>query len=270
MELGPGRTAVVTGGGSGIGEALCRAFAATGMNVVVSDVDGDAASGVAGAIADAGAGGRAIAVRTDVADRASVKALADEAFAAFGSVDALCNNAGVVSFRNAADMSDADWDWVMSVNLGGVVNGVTQFLPRLIAQGTEAHIVNTASSAGLFAPPGMASYVASKQAVVGLSEHLREDLAPLDIGVSVLCPGGVATRIVEAGRNRPDALGGPEDVPAHAEPIRQGIAAGMPPEDVAARVLDAIRANALYVVTHEDTREGVEARLAEMRAAFAR
>ena len=268
MELGPGRTAVVTGGGSGIGEALCRAFADTGMNVVVSDVDGDAAEGVARAIAEAG--GRAVAVRTDVADRASVKALADEAFAAFGEVGVLCNNAGVVAFRNAADMSDADWDWVMSVNLGGVVNGVTQFLPRLIAQGTEAHIVNTASSAGLFAPPGMASYVASKQAVVGLSEHLRVDLAPLDIGVSVLCPGGVATRIVEAGRNRPRAHGGPEDVPAYAEPIRQGIAAGMPPEDVAARVLDAIRANALYVVTHEDTREGVEARLAEMRAAFAR
>ena len=268
MELGPGRTAVVTGGGSGIGEALCRAFADTGMNVVVSDVDGDAAQGVARAIADAG--GKAVAVRTDVADRASVKALADEAFAAFGGVHALCNNAGVVAFRNAAEMSDADWDWVMSVNLGGVVNGVTQFLPRLIAQGGEAHVVNTASSAGLFAPPGMASYVASKQAVVGLSEHLRTDLAPLGIGVSVLCPGGVATRIVEAGRNRPDALGGPEDVPEHAEPIRQGIAAGMPPEAVAARVLDAIRANALYVMTHEDTREGVEARLAGMRAAFAR
>ncbi len=267
MELGAGKTAVVTGGGSGIGEALCRAFAAEGMAVVVSDIDRDAAEGVAKAIS--AGGGSAIAIRTDVADRASVKALADEAFAAFGGVHTLCNNAGVVTFGPAGEMSDADWDWVMSVNLGGVVNGVTQFLPRMIEQGGEAHIVNTASSAGLFAPPGMASYVASKQAVVGMSEHLRADLASLGIGVSVLCPGGVATRIVEAGRNRPDAHGGPEDVPDHAEPIRQGIAAGMPPEEVAGRVLDAIRENALYIVTHEDTREGVEARLEAMRAAFA-
>ena len=267
MELGAGKTAVVTGGGSGIGEALCRAFAAEGMAVVVSDIDRHAAEGVAQAIT--AAGGSAIAVRTDVADRTSVKALADEAFAAFGGVHALCNNAGVVTFRPASEMSDADWDWVMSVNLGGVVNGVTQFLPRMIEQGGEAHIVNTSSSAGLFAPPGMASYVVSKQAVVGMSEHLRADLAPLGIGVSVLCPGGVATRIVEAGRNRPDTHGGPEDVPEHAEPIRQGIAAGMPPEEVAGRVLDAIRENTLYVVTHEDTREGVEARREAMRAAFA-
>lgn len=267
MELGTGKTAVVTGGGSGIGEAMCRAFAAEGLSVVVSDIDLSAAEGVANSINDTG--GSAIAVRTDVSDRASVKDLAGKAFEAFGGVHVLCNNAGVVAFRSAAEMSDADWDWVMGVNLDGVINGVTQFLPRILEQGGEAHIVNTSSSAGLFAPPGMASYVASKQAVVGLSEHLNVDLAAVNVGVSVLCPGGVATRIVEAGRNRPDEHGGPEDVPDFAEPIRQGIAAGMPPSDVAARVVDAIRNNHLYIVTHEDTREGVEARLEGIRACYA-
>ena len=267
MELGAGKTAVVTGGGSGIGEALCQAFAGEGLSVVVSDIDLGAAEGVANAINDAG--GSAIAVRTDVADRASVKELADQAFEAFGGVHVLCNNAGVVAFRSAAEMSDSDWDWVMGVNLDGVVNGVTQFLPRILEQGGEAHIVNTSSSAGLFAPPGMASYVASKQAVVGLSEHLSVDLEAVNVGVSVLCPGGVATRIVEAGRNRPDAHGGPEAVPDFAEPIRQGIAAGMPPAEVAARVVDAVRNNHLYVVTHEDTKPGVEARIEGIRACYA-
>ena len=267
MELGAGKTAVVTGGGSGIGAALCHGFANAGMAVVVSDIDLAAAEGVAQAITTAG--GKAIATKTDVSDRQSVKALADEAYAAFGGVHVLCNNAGVVAFRSAAEMSDADWDWVMSVNLGGVVNGVTQFLPRMIEQGGEAHIVNTASIAGLFATPGMASYVASKQAVVGMSEHLRADLAELDIGVSVLCPGGVATRIVEAGRNRPDEHGGPEEIPDQAAGIQQGIASGMPPEDVAQRVINAVRNNELFIVTHEDTRAGVEARIGEIRAAFA-
>ena len=267
MELGSGKTAVVTGGGSGIGEALCRAFAAEGMSVVISDIDLSAAEGVASDIN--GVGGSAVAVRTDVSDRASVKDLADRAFEVFGGVHVLCNNAGVVAFRSAAEMSDSDWDWVMSVNLDGVVNGVTQFLPRMIEQDGEAHIVNTSSSAGLFAPPGMASYVASKQAVVGLSEHLSVDLAAVNVGVSVLCPGGVATKIVEAGRNRPDEHGGPEDVPDFAEPIRQGIAQGMPPSHVAARVLDAVRNNELYIVTHEDTKAGVEARLEGIRAGYA-
>ena len=266
MELGTGKTAVVTGGGSGIGEALCRAFAAEGMSVVVSDIDLKAAEGVANAIAEAG--GSALAVRTDASDRASMKDLADRAFEAFGGVHALCNNAGVVAFRSAAEMSDADWDWVMGVNLDGVINGVTQFLPRMIAGG-EGHIVNTSSSAGLFAFPGMASYVASKQAVVGLSEHLSVDLAAVNIGVSVLCPGGVATRIVEAGRNRPDEHGGPEGVPESVEPMRQMIAQGMAPAAVAARVLDAVRNNHLYIVTHEDTKEGVEARLEGIRACYA-
>ncbi len=267
MELEAGKAAVVTGGGSGIGAALCQAFAQRGMSVAVSDIDLAAAEGVAQAISSAG--GRAIATKTDVSSRESVKALADEAFAAFGGVHVLCNNAGVVAFRGAAEMGDADWDWVMSVNLGGVVNGVTQFLPRMIEQGGEAHIVNTASIAGLFATPGMASYVASKQAVVGLSEHLRADLAEIGIGVSVLCPGGVATRIVEAGRNRPSEHGGPEEIPDQAAGIRQGIAAGMPPEQVAERVLNAVRENELFIVTHEDTRAGAVARLEGIRAAYA-
>jgi NAD(P)-dependent dehydrogenase (short-subunit alcohol dehydrogenase family) len=263
-----GMTAVVTGGGSGIGRGICLALADEGMNIVIADVDMNSAESVAVEVRHKGP--RAVAVHTDVADRASVRRLADRAFAEFGDVRVLCNNAGVVTFGNAAQIRDSDWSWVMGVNLDGVVNGITQFLPRMLAAGTPAHIVNTASIAGIFPAVDIAPYVTSKYAVVGLSEHLRLDLAPVNIGVSVLCPGGVRTGIVHSGRNRPDALGGPEAPPADIAASGGGTYDGLDPLDVGKRVAVAIRRNNLYIVTHPETRARVEDRLERIRVAFKR
>ena len=161
-----------------------------------------------------------------------MKSLADRAYQEFGAVHLLCNNAGICVFRPLPEMSDADWQWTLSVNLQGVVNGLQAFLPRMLAGGDEGHIVNTVSIAGLYATPGrsVGAYGATKFAVVGLSENLRLDLADSRIGVSVLCPGGVRTQIVFAGRNRPPQLGGAESPP---ERMAQGIAQGMDPACVA-------------------------------------
>ncbi len=268
MQELSGKVAVVTGGGSGIGRGLCHAFAREGMDVVVADIEEAAAEAVAKEVRAAGS--KAIAVSTDVADRASVGSLAERACDELGGVHVLCNNAGVVKFANAADLSADDWAWVMSVNLDGVLNGVIQFLPRFIAQGSPAHIVNTSSTMGMYVAPQLASYTASKYAVMGLSEHLRADLAPLGIGVSVLCPSSVRTQIVHAGRNRPDALGGREEpsqavVQGSVNPANNGI----DPLEVAAMVVAGIKANQPYIVTHRDTKPLVQRRLEALRAGFA-
>jgi NAD(P)-dependent dehydrogenase (short-subunit alcohol dehydrogenase family) len=268
MEQLQGKTAVVTGAGSGIGRGICLAFAKQGMSVVVSDIEADAAAAVAEEVRAAGQ--RAIDVRTDVADRAAVRALADRSFEEFGVVNVLCNNAGVFTFKNAADMSDADWTWVMSVNLDGVVNGVTQFLPKMIAQGAEAHIVNTSSTAGLYPGSGVISYITAKYAVTGLTENLRIDLEPLGIGVSLLCPGNVATRIEESGRNRPGELGGPEKVPdAFLAARRARTQPAHDPLDVGEMVVRAIKRNDLFIVMNPERKGAIEQRLEAIRAAYA-
>lgn len=263
-----GKTAVITGAGSGIGRALALTFAGQGMNVVVADIEADAAERVAGEVRAAGV--RAIAARCDVADRADVGRLANTAYEAFGAVHLLCNNAGVVSFHFVPEMTDADWDWVLSVNLHGVVHGVQAFLPRMLKQGTGGHIVNTSSIAGLFAgaTPGIASYTTSKYAVVGLSESLRIDLEAENVGVSVLCPGGVRTQIATAGRNRQAQYGGPD---SSRGAVSSAIAnVGLDPMEVGAMVLRAVQENELYVLTDPATRAGVEARFQAILAAFDR
>ena len=268
MKQLQGKTAVVTGAGSGIGRGICLAFAKQGMSVGVSDVEADAAAVVAEEVRATGQ--RAISVRTDVADRAAVRALADRSYQEFGPVHVLCNNAGVFTFKNAADMTDPDWTWVMSVNLDGVVNGVTQFLPRMIASGAEAHIVNTSSTAGLYPGSGVVSYITAKYAVTGLTENLRIDLEPLGIGVSLLCPGNVATRIDESGRNRPDGLGGPERAPeAFLAARRARKQPAHDPLDVGDMVVRAIQRNALFIVMNPERKGSVEQRLEAIRAAYA-
>ncbi|MCZ6785120.1 MAG: SDR family NAD(P)-dependent oxidoreductase, partial [Proteobacteria bacterium] len=178
MEKLTGKVAVVTGGGSGIGEALARAFAGEGMHVVVADIEGEAAERVAREVR--GTGARALAVRTDVADAESVRALADAVYAEFGAAHVLCNNAGVLLMGSAVGASVGDWQWVLSVNLMGVVHGVDAFLPRMRAQQGEAHIVNTSSVAAL---GGGGPYGASKAAVLAFSEALHRELADEGIGV---------------------------------------------------------------------------------------
>jgi NAD(P)-dependent dehydrogenase (short-subunit alcohol dehydrogenase family) len=255
MEKLSGKVAVVTGGGSGIGEALVCAFAAEGMHVVVADIEGDAAERVARSARESGVG--AISVRTDVADPDSVHALADTVYAEFGAAHVLCNNAGVLLMGSAIGASLGDWQWVLSVNLMGVVHGVDAFLPRMRAQQGDAHIINTSSVAAL---AGGGPYGASKAAVLAFSEALHKELADEGIGVSVLCPSYINSKIVAAQRNRPEGFG-----PEAEEPFgRLEVTTGLGPEAVARDAILAIRSQSLYVFTlPESMRPGLEPVAAE-------
>ncbi|MGH7396893.1 MAG: SDR family NAD(P)-dependent oxidoreductase [Candidatus Rokuibacteriota bacterium] len=242
------RTAVVTGGASGIGRALALRFAREGAHVVVADLD---ESGMAETVAGVGkAGRRGLAVATDVSRLGDVQALADRAFTEFGAVHVVCNNAGVALWGGLESVTHRDWEWAMGVNLWGVIHGVEAFVPRMVAQKQPGHVVNTASMAGLIASQGLGIYNTTKYAVVGLSETLQKDLRGYDIGVSVLCPMGVNTNIRQSDRNRPDALRNPTgERDGRAVEL---IGRYLPPEHVAERVLRAIYANRLYVITHEE------------------
>ena len=272
--IGPGRVAVVTGAASGIGRALAEAFAAAGSAVVVADLDGAEAEVVA---SGTGAkGGEAIAVTVDVSDATAVDRLAAATLDRFGRVDVLCNNAGVSTFNLLRDQTLDDWRWVFSVNLWGVVHGLQSFLPIMREQGTPAHIVNTASIAGVLSGVVfIGPYAATKVAVVSISETLAQELA-LDgapIGVSVLCPSSVDTRVMESERGRPRSLG-VEHRTDPAETFRLTIRdsftgpTGLTPATVARMTIDAIRSGRFWVITHPGERAGVEARFANVLANF--
>lgn len=261
-----GKTAVVTGGASGIGRALAERFLDEGMRVVVADVEPAALEAAATAL---GAKGEVLAVRTDVARGADVEALAEQAWARFGRVDVLCNNAGVSIGGLVWEHTVADWEWMLGVNLWGVVHGIRVFVPRMLAQGGEGHVVNTASVAGLTSNAFMGIYNVTKHAVVTLSETLRKDLAMAGgtIGVSVLCPGFVQTRIADADRNRPADL---RDAARAERPaaidglVRSLLASGLPPSEVAAAVVDAIRSERFYILTHPELTAHVRARMEDI------
>src|SRR5436190_17258491 len=263
MESLKDRTAVVTGGASGIGRALCLAFAGEGARIVVADIDDAGMAETARGVAKAGS--KAITVETDVTKLASVQSLADRAFGEFGRVHVLCNNAGVAVHGSLDSASHRDWEWVLGVNLWGVIHGVEAFVPRMMAQREPGHIVNTASMAGLIASQGLGVYNTSKYAVVGLSETLAKDLRPHGIGVSVLCPLGVDTRIRESERSRPGALR--NEASGAAAPVSL-IGRTLAPEVVAEMVLAAIRDDRLYVITHEESLEQLRRRFARMEQAI--
>jgi NAD(P)-dependent dehydrogenase (short-subunit alcohol dehydrogenase family) len=231
--------------------------------VVVADLDEAGMAAVVAAIRSAG--GEAVSVRTDVTDLAQVQALADRAWDAFGAVHVLCNNAGVVVHGGLERATHRDWQWVLGVNLWGVIHGLEAFLPRMIAQREPGHVLNTASMAGLVATQGLGVYNTSKYAVVGLSETLAKDLRPHGIGVSVLCPMGVATRIRAAERNRPAPLRNPG--PGSAEEPVELMGRTLAAEHVAATALAAIRANRLYVITHKEGLEPLRRRFARLEQA---
>lgn len=269
-----GKTAFVTGGASGIGLALGRAFAQVGMKVVLADIEANALKNAVAGLEKEGAS--VIGVPCDVADPDSVDRAARTAFETFGHVHVVCNNAGVAGGGGIDNLALDSWRWVLDVNLMGVVHGIRSFLPHIRAHGEGGHIVNTASMAGMVSGLGFTPYTASKFAVVGMSEGLALQLKPLGIGVTVLCPGYVRTRIGESGRNRQERYGQAPAIdpgsPAAAlvAHVAERIATGLAPDNVAARVLAAIRHDELYVFTDPAMTAEAEERFANILAAMHR
>ena len=267
-----GKVAVVTGAASGIGRALAAKSAQEGMKVVLADVEESALKQAEEELQASGA--QVLAVRTDVSQANEVEALAKTTFDTYGAVHLLFNNAGVAGGTTVWESSLADWQWVLGVNLWGVIHGVHFFVPRMLAQDSEGHIVNTASSAGLMTSSGQGMYKVSKHGVVTLSETLACELAArgAKLKASVLCPEWVNTRILDAERNRPQALANvPEEqhtspeMVAALQALREWLAKeGMPPSQVAERVFDAIRQEQFYIFTHPTTKYVVQLRMEDI------
>ncbi|MDA0240254.1 MAG: SDR family NAD(P)-dependent oxidoreductase [Proteobacteria bacterium] len=267
-----GKTAFITGGASGIGLGMARAFADAGMNVALADIE---SGPLAKAKADIeGPGVDCLTFNLDVSDRGAVKQAAAETVAAFGKVHLLCNNAGVGGVNRPLDEADdSDWDWVVGVNLMGAINGLQAFLPLLKTHGEGGHIINTSSVSGLrvFEGRGQGIYATTKYALVGMSEALEQDLKPHGIGVSVLCPGFVKTALPDAARNRPDRFGGPAAIERSADSsLSAGAAAGMEPDDFGKMILAAIEKDEFYILTDSRERELIQARADRLMAAIDR
>jgi NAD(P)-dependent dehydrogenase (short-subunit alcohol dehydrogenase family) len=265
-----GKVAVVTGGASGIGRAMAERFAAEGMKVVLADIEQGALDRAESEMR--GGGATVAAKRTDVSRGEDVEALAKFAVEAFGAVHIVCNNAGVGLGGTSWQMTVKDWEWMLGVNLWGVIHGIRTFVPIMIAQGDDCHVVNTASGAGLHSRPFLGMYAATKHAVVALSEAMYHELklTGTRVGVSVLCPAVVNTRIGESERNRPQVLANagevanPAQMAAMEQAFRAALAAGLPPAEVAAAVLDAIREERFYILTHEETKTRMRAKLEDI------
>ena len=272
MDKFKGKTAFVTGGASGIGFALCRAFGQRGMNVAIADVEAAACAEAVEMLR--GEGVRALGAACDVSDRESLANAAAKAFSEFGKVHILCNNAGVSRAGPIEQVAASDWDWVIGVNLKGLIHGLQIFLPHMKSHGEDGHIVNTASMNGVAGAALAGPYCATKFAAVGISEVLAAELEGGPIGVSVLCPSWVKTRMLDNGRNRPAQFGGPIALDldgGNAERNRryaQALANGLDPAEVARLVLDAIEARRLYIFTHADRRNDIERRFEAMMEGF--
>jgi len=261
-----GKVAFITGGASGIGLSMAEAFGREGMAVMLADIEEEALERAVAGLRERQISAAGVVV--DVASRAAVQAAAEAAMAAFGKVHVVCNNAGVGAGGPFGSVAPSDWDWVIDVNLKAVVYGMEVFAPLIEAHGEGGHFVNTASLAGMVSPPGMEPYCATKFAVVAMSEGWAEQLAPKNIGVSVLCPGFVKTRINESRRNRSAAYGPDERAPPPADAPPSRVLSGIPVEPVGRRVVEAVKANELYVFTHPGTKAAVAARFERILAAF--
>jgi NAD(P)-dependent dehydrogenase (short-subunit alcohol dehydrogenase family) len=262
-----GKTAFVTGGASGIGFGIAQALLDAGMNVAIADI-------MSGRLEQARdqlrSPDRLHTMILDVSDRAAVGRAADEVESRFGKVHVVCNNAGVGRAPDVMDVTYNDWDWVLGVNVMGVVNGVMSFLPKLRAHGEGGHIVNTSSMAGLIPVPGMGGvlYCTSKFAVRGLSDSLRLTLAAEGIGVSVLCPALVRSNIMKSEVTRPAGLVNDSQAAAVDDEIASASNAGMDPLEVGEAVRDAILGNKAYILTHSEHRDEVAGLFADIVAAF--
>ena len=279
MEDVAGKVAFVTGAASGMGLAMARSFAAAGMKVVLADVEEEALEQARASFGPTNAD--VIAIRVDVTDRDAMAAAADRTEEAFGKVHVLVNNAGVAVGGSIADMAYTDWDWVVGVNLDGVVNGVQTFLPRILAHGEGGHIVTTASLAGILPFAGLGVYNTTKYAVVGMAEAMRADLADQNIGVSVLCPGLVNTNIFDSGRNRPAelqsdtdtatiGLADEDDDEERQLRLEAARASALDPDVVGDMVLHGIQENEAYIFTHPEYVKEVNERQEDVSASFAR
>jgi len=260
-----GKVAVVTGAASGIGLGLARTFVGAGMSVAMCDIRKDKLEEAAHGVRPLGQG-RVIAIPADVSDADAVERAAAAVEREFGKIHVVCNNAGVVlrGMRMEA-IDEPTWDWLLGVNLYGVIHGIRAFVPRIRAHGEPGHIVNTASMAGLHVGNRQTgAYAASKHAVVALSEALAQDLLQTNIGVSVLTPAAVATEIYTSSAGLRGELGGANLYPDTPPEI----AAGLQPDQIGRRVLDGIRAGQFYLITHPETREWVETRHAKLMAAY--
>ncbi len=268
MEDLSGRVGVITGGASGIGLATARLLARKGMRLVLADIEKRPLEAAEEEIRTLGA--EAMGVVTDVGDLKQVKALAQKTLERFGAVHLLFNNAGVAVSGPIQEMRHEDWEWLIRVNLWGVIHGVEVFVPQMIQQGQGGHIVNTASFAGLVPNQGLGVYCVTKYGVVALSECLYRDLSPYGIGVSVLCPMRVETNIDRSVRNRPAELGGPAGLEEEEAPnTRQNFVGRiLPAGEVAEKVVRGIQRGNLYILTHEEARPFIRRRFERIDRAF--
>ena len=259
--------AVITGAASGIGRGMAKRFAAEGMSVVLADIEVEPLAKLETDLRATGA--TVLAVRTDVSNADDVENLAVQTLDTFGAVHILCNNAGVVCSRPIWEHTLADWEWVLGVNLWGVIHGIRAFVPRMLTQETECHIVNTASILGLVRGPGEGIYKVSKHGVVVLSETLADELAQKgsQIQVHVLCPGWVRTGILDADRNRPNTLQNLSEKSHHhqvvgnSRNVQAEMEAGMSPAEVADHVYNAIQTGTFYIHTHPEHKTWVRERM---------
>lgn len=266
-----GKNAFITGGASGIGFAIAKALLNEGMNVAIADVDRQALDEAAQALD--GANAKVVALQLDVTNRDRYAEVATEVQERLGAVHVLCNNAGVYRGGSMDQVTYEDWDWVMGVNVGGVVNGLQNFVKHMQAHGEGGHIVNTASMAGLTTSPGLGVYNSSKFAVVGMSEALRADLEPHGIGVSVLCPGMVRTKILESERTRPDEYdvtdeAAEEAAKAHSEVMNVAMNTSIEASEVAELVVHGIKTGQFYLLPHPELKKATAARTEEILNSF--
>jgi NAD(P)-dependent dehydrogenase (short-subunit alcohol dehydrogenase family) len=272
MKKLKGKVAAVTGAASGLGRSMALAFAAEGMDVALADVDQINLTAVADEVQEKGV--RAITLKVDVSQAAQVDAFRDQTIARLGAVHVVCNNAGVAPLGPVWESSVGDWEWILGVNLWGVIHGVRAFAPVLIAQ-KEGHIVNTASVAGLISPPGMGAYNVTKHAVVALSETLYHDLRERKskVGVSVLCPAYVPTGIADCERSRPKHLAAAEksrETQAKEAMVRKAVKSGkISAAEVAQAVVNAVKADRFYILTHEGIAPAIRARMEDILKARA-
>jgi len=257
-----GKVAFVTGGASGIGLGLAQGFAREGAKVVLADIETDALEKAEASLRADGA--EVIGVRCDVSDPESVKAAAAQAIEAFEKIHILCNNAGVAPSGPMDETTPEDWKWCLGVNLMGVVHGVQSIVPLIKQHGEGGHVVNTASVAGLMALPTLSIYTATKYAVVGISETLHGELAPFNIGVSVLCPSFVKTQLNTSHRNRPAEYGAGEPDAF----MTQVLATATEPIEIAERVIRGIKRGDLYILPHPELKAGFQGRADGILAAF--